>query len=157
MLAAGIFDLVSDCVARTLLPAKPRAWQRCYHKVVSRAAFRQRALRLMTKTFVPETGISECLSAQALHRQRPRRTPRIPFVGSDLAALQADSSLVGPADNGPGRTSGVNEKKETNSTLPAGGCHILAVSSRRRSRHATLYLPRSVNRTSRISRSICSC
>jgi predicted helicase len=47
-----------------------------------------------------------------------RELPRIPFVGIDEAAPQADTSPGGAADNSPGRKPWVDEKKETNSTLP---------------------------------------
>jgi predicted helicase len=47
-----------------------------------------------------------------------RELPRIPFVGSDETSKPENSSPVGAADNSPGRKSGVNAKKETNSTLP---------------------------------------
>ena len=47
-----------------------------------------------------------------------RDLPRVPFVGIDETPQAANSSPVGTADNSPGRKSGVNEKKETNSTLP---------------------------------------
>jgi predicted helicase len=47
-----------------------------------------------------------------------RELPRIPFVGNDEAQQPANPSPVGAAYSSPGRKSGVNEKKENNSTLP---------------------------------------
>jgi predicted helicase len=47
-----------------------------------------------------------------------RELPRIPFVGNDVTPSSASSSPGGAADNSPGRKSGVETKKENNSTLP---------------------------------------
>jgi predicted helicase len=47
-----------------------------------------------------------------------RELPRIPFVGNDGTSKSASASPVGAAYDSPGRKSGVDEKKENNSTLP---------------------------------------
>jgi predicted helicase len=47
-----------------------------------------------------------------------RELPRIPFVGNDVPLPSAISSPEGAEYDSPGRKSGVDEKKETNSTLP---------------------------------------